>query len=712
VETPAEQSADTVPNRSVIFLLGAGASVEAGLPSSDEITRTLVEYGSHCPDPESTVIENLLRYVQVRIADYLEVRASDVNFEYVLGVLVELCSRQQYAVAPLLGVGDDLVQRLERRIPLSDVVDRLYEVLRELLTLRRSVTYLNPIVDFSRLGRPFDVFTLNYDLALETALDDVGIPYTVGFKDRGGAQLAVWAPDEFERSEYAVRLFKLHGSLDWGQYFVYSPPRPNDQATGDVIRHAERYLAHYPELVRFSPWASGRVLPPDRQNSMVSVMNFGTRKEVLYASRQYTTLFGHFLASLARASICVVAGYSFRDERVNRLVEEAVVARNGSLRLVVVNRSVFELVQRSPILWKLRDAGLLSEIEEPFGRALGGGALMRRVEELLNTAAGPVHFSRISAHDRAPDATNPPDPQAILAAWKELRLTMSLLAFCHGTVAPRIRELSEVTSEEEAKELGQALRPILQRMRDLCYRVWAVYDAMSFGGVYREEHLQSATTVPRYLGQSDLDLARESIERMRQSLSYLYYHCWGVSAEFEEAVQNPEYGRSLTDRQGEGPTNLQVAEIVIRKTKDGIYHMASLLNRIYKGLGYSEPFATLAHHWDNDAADPRPRSAVSRSVEGPEQSTQSDSQSVEGGPRDAKGEQHVGLDGVSLDPPTERGDSPGQVGDRLRAGAHRQSDSDAVKPHRSPKKKGRPARRSTRRGERRTPRRPRGGRAG
>ena len=33
----------------VIFLLGAGASVEAGIYTSNEITDTLVNYGSNCP---------------------------------------------------------------------------------------------------------------------------------------------------------------------------------------------------------------------------------------------------------------------------------------------------------------------------------------------------------------------------------------------------------------------------------------------------------------------------------------------------------------------------------------------------------------------------------------------------------------------------------------------------------------------------------------
>jgi NAD-dependent SIR2 family protein deacetylase len=67
----------------VIFLLGAGASVEAGVHTSNKITDILINFGSYCPSENSTAIENLLKYIQVRIADYSQVKASEVNFEYI-----------------------------------------------------------------------------------------------------------------------------------------------------------------------------------------------------------------------------------------------------------------------------------------------------------------------------------------------------------------------------------------------------------------------------------------------------------------------------------------------------------------------------------------------------------------------------------------------------------------------------------------------------
>ena len=155
--------------RNVIFLLGAGASVEAGVCTSEKITEILVNYGSYCPSENSTAIENLLKYIQVKIADFLQVRASDVNFEYILGTLMELVKREEYPIVPLLGEGDTLVKKLEEKISLNEVIDRLFALLRELLFIRNPVDYLYPIKNFLDLSKPLDIFTLNYDLTLESA---------------------------------------------------------------------------------------------------------------------------------------------------------------------------------------------------------------------------------------------------------------------------------------------------------------------------------------------------------------------------------------------------------------------------------------------------------------------------------------------------------------------------------------------------------------
>jgi len=202
----------------IIFLLGAGASVEAGVHTSDEITDILINYGSYCPSENSTAIENLLRYIQVRIADYLQVKASEVNFEYILGTLIELSKKEEYPIVPFLGEGDILVKKLEKVISIQEVINKLYALLRELLFIRNPVDYLNPLKTFLSFSKPLDLFTLNYDISVETSFDNNGVSYTTGYRGRSKG-LPIWDTSQFSKKFFDARIFKLHGSVNWGQYF-------------------------------------------------------------------------------------------------------------------------------------------------------------------------------------------------------------------------------------------------------------------------------------------------------------------------------------------------------------------------------------------------------------------------------------------------------------------------------------------------------------
>ena len=243
-------------SKKVVFLTGAGASVEAGVFTSEKITEILVNYSSYCPTDDSVAIENALRYIQLRIADHLQVRAADVNFEYILGALAELVERHKYPVMPLFGEGDSVIKKLEGKLALDDVIGRLYSLLRELLFLRRPVDYLHPLKNFLDLSKPLDFFTLNYDLSLENAFEDIA--YTTGYRKREG-ELSIWDPTEFDAPKYEIRLFKLHGSLNWGRLFQFPPPPASTGLTGSALDDAKRYIAAYPESVEFDPFPVGSV---------------------------------------------------------------------------------------------------------------------------------------------------------------------------------------------------------------------------------------------------------------------------------------------------------------------------------------------------------------------------------------------------------------------------------------------------------------------
>jgi hypothetical protein len=94
----------------------------------------------------------------------------------------------------------------------------------------------------SSRNHPIEIFTTNYDLLFEEALERVRCPYFDGFT---GAREAFFDPASVSGSHLAprwTRLWKMHGSLGW-----------RENSSGEVIRTGNRDATHliYPEHLKY-----------------------------------------------------------------------------------------------------------------------------------------------------------------------------------------------------------------------------------------------------------------------------------------------------------------------------------------------------------------------------------------------------------------------------------------------------------------------------
>ena len=96
-------------------------------------------------------------------------------------------------------------------------------------------------------------------------------------------------------------------------------------------------------------------------------------------------MFTRLISTLDSCSVFIIAGYSFRDERINNLIEEAVIRRQGSLKLIVIDPALFtggELPIEQTLL-SIRDEGAAELIRASFGDVLQSGELRTTVKTLL-----------------------------------------------------------------------------------------------------------------------------------------------------------------------------------------------------------------------------------------------------------------------------------------------------------------------------------------
>jgi hypothetical protein len=580
----------------VIFLLGAGASVEAGVRTSNEITDILINYGSHCPSEHSTTIENLVKYIQVRIADYLQVRTSEVNFELILGTLLELSKKEGYSIASFLGDEDILIKKLEKILSTQEVIDRLYALLRELFFVTNPVDYLDPLKSFMSFSKPLDLFTLNYDMSLETAFDKNGVSYTTGFVRRGN-ELPLWEPLQFSEKSIDARVFKLHGSINWGLHLLYPPPPIKSGATVDTALATDYYLTNYPQRVEFDPFPIGPVEPPYRKKGMVSFMNFGTRKELLYAESIFTILFGHFLESLNTSRICIICGYSFGDERINKILEEAVVSRQGKLQLVVVDPNVFRIEDETPVLRKFMEWEWSTPLEVKIGDALKDGSLFEIVKEMLQQNTIPKQIGQIVPTYQGGEGEKP-DAEEILYQWRILGISFDLTYFWMRSVWPHLKELEKSNDESEIAKIGQVLLPLNRKVRDLCFHIRSLYEAMYLrSGAYGGEYLETIKVNPKLTKDySHKDLIQKWLPRLPSAVGAAFHGYNLRSAEFRRAIADLSYGKEM-----DAPSNISAAELVVGHDINRTYEIVCILNDIYKGAGYEEPFKMINEHFCKDA---------------------------------------------------------------------------------------------------------------
>ena len=141
----------------------------------------------------------------------------------------------------------------------------------------------------SNRGRPLEVFTLNYDVLIERAMEKAAVPLFDGFV---GAYEPFFCPDSLERKELCppptwTRLWKIHGSVNW-------------QARGGIGKG---------RVVRTQPTDTGEMILPSR------------RKYDESRKLPYTALLDQLCRTLDQSnSVLVTCGYSFGDYHVNSIL--------------------------------------------------------------------------------------------------------------------------------------------------------------------------------------------------------------------------------------------------------------------------------------------------------------------------------------------------------------------------------------------------------
>ena len=292
----------------IIFLIGAGTSVEAGIPDSNSMVHKIQNSVSG-NDKNWSRFKDLYHYIRSSIfyADGLDGIFGDnvpFNIERLVNVLDELQKRERHTLYPFVGAWNPKLLELAGK-ELEHVQDfrkLIISILRNewvALPERESADYYSGLLKFQQeFEYPLRVFSLNYDLCVEEICGHENTQR--GFSGRN------WDWRLFDESlddPAPLLLYKLHGSTDW--YF------DND----------------------------GRVSYSDTTTTIADenvALIFGTSYKLQYVDPFLFLVYELRRWTLDTTRIIVCIGYGFNDEHINGILQQSLRQDKKRLLLAIM----------------------------------------------------------------------------------------------------------------------------------------------------------------------------------------------------------------------------------------------------------------------------------------------------------------------------------------------------------------------------------------
>jgi hypothetical protein len=295
----------------VIFLFGAGASVDAGIPDT---YRFVEEFKSHIKQNHPKYYDQLLGILKIREGfNKKGPERKEVDIEQLLDTLNRLIDKDK----------EVLLDFYESKVFIRDILDnkeifqKLKELLQDFIRERvivkeeKSLEYLKELLNFNL---PLEIYSVNYDTCIEQLSHMSHMRYTDGFD-------TYWDKTEFDE-DFHVKHYKMHGSVIWHENRktkeivkipVYAP----------IEKESNKIKLIYGEDVE------PLLLYPAQKSEYVEPL---TELQLMFKNRLLKK----------ETKIVIVVGYSFRDDYIVHMLWDA-GRINEDLHIILVNPSAHEL---------------------------------------------------------------------------------------------------------------------------------------------------------------------------------------------------------------------------------------------------------------------------------------------------------------------------------------------------------------------------------
>ena len=303
-----------IGSKDIVFVLGAGASAEAGIPVSAEMIEHVQKFLKDKEKTEWARYDLLYNHVKSAIHFSAGLKGQfgeDVpfNIETLVNTLLELERNEEHPLYPFIAAWNSRFVALAGS-NFSQVRDFRRQILAALKKWMcpedaSKSNYYRGLISLQReLTHPLHIFSLNYDLCIER-LNQSEFRVETGFTDYGPDHFWDW--ERFEDSNNLapqIVLYKLHGSINW--------KRSSDTKKLFSVEQIESVDADKMEVI------FGRDFKLEAGDPYLFF---------LYKFRDFTLL----------TKLIVTLGYGFSDGHINKMLTQSLRNDTGR-RLLVIQR--------------------------------------------------------------------------------------------------------------------------------------------------------------------------------------------------------------------------------------------------------------------------------------------------------------------------------------------------------------------------------------
>ncbi len=295
-----------------MLLLGAGASVEAGIPDAKTMARRIVK---KFEDERRLKGEaDVLTFVNAQLIADAQRRAGDpsidcVDVEALYNAILLLFERDELEISPFVQEWLPKLATISKDV-LESIMLRIEMMLEELTLIKDEarVQYLGPILNLARRQDRLFIATLNYDNGIELLSRAKGMPCDTAIEEWKKTGILHYPND-------GINLIKLHGSVYW----LWS----KDARTYDkrLPHRLIRTKSHFDEKLPLTVLVE------------TPMVIFGQHNK-LTAEGPFLDLLKRFDEQLQNSDLLTVVGYSFRDSHINFYISKFLNQYGGKIRIV------------------------------------------------------------------------------------------------------------------------------------------------------------------------------------------------------------------------------------------------------------------------------------------------------------------------------------------------------------------------------------------